>query len=54
MGFWIGVLAGAFGGLVGLGGGVVMVPLLTGWLGFHQRLAQGTSLIALAFTGMAS
>jgi hypothetical protein len=53
MNFGIGILAGALGALVGLGGGVVMIPMLTGWLGFSQHRAQGTSLLALMFTGLA-
>jgi uncharacterized membrane protein YfcA len=53
MSFGIGILAGALGALVGLGGGVVMIPLLTGWLGFSQHQAQGPSLLALMFTGLA-
>jgi uncharacterized membrane protein YfcA len=47
----IGLLAGVFGGLVGLGGGVVMVPLLAWWLGVSQHKAHGMSLFALIFTG---
>ena len=49
----IGVTAGAFGGLVGLGGGVVMVPLMVGYAKLQQRQAHGTSLVALVFTGIA-
>lgn len=43
----IGVIAGVLSGLVGVGGGVVMVPLLVFLLGFNQHQAQGTSLAAL-------
>lgn len=49
----IGAAAGFFGGLVGLGGGIVMIPLLTRVAGFSQRRAHGTSLAALIFTGIA-
>ncbi|TFU27106.1 sulfite exporter TauE/SafE family protein [Thermus tengchongensis] len=52
MGFLIGVLGGAFGGLVGLGGGVVMVPLMVGLLKLSQHKAHGTSLVAVFFTGL--
>ena len=43
----IGVLAGILSGLVGVGGGVVMVPMLILLLGFNQHQAQGTSLAVL-------
>lgn len=43
----IGVLAGILSGLVGVGGGIVMVPLLVLLLGFNQHQAQGTSLAVL-------
>lgn len=49
----IGAAAGFFGGLVGLGGGIVLVPLLTGIAGLSQHRAHGTSLAALVFTGAA-
>jgi uncharacterized membrane protein YfcA len=44
----IGTLAGLFSGLFGVGGGVVIVPLLVLWLDFGERLATGTSLAAIA------
>ncbi len=43
----IGILAGAFSGLFGVGGGLVMVPLLLLWLGFGERVATATSLCAI-------
>lgn len=43
----IGTLAGLFSGLFGVGGGVVMVPLLVLWLGYGLREATGTSLAAI-------
>ncbi len=49
----IGLAAGFFGGLVGLGGGIILVPMLVGTAGFSQRRAHGTSLAALVFTGIA-
>jgi uncharacterized protein len=49
----IGVTAGLFGGLVGLGGGVVMIPLMVRVTGLRQHQAHGTSLVALVFTGIA-
>lgn len=47
-GFGVGLL----GGMVGIGGGVVLVPLLVFGFGFSQHLAQGTSLAALVPTSM--
>lgn len=40
----IGVAAGILGGLVGVGGGLVIVPGLVFFLGMSQHSAQGTSL----------
>ena len=44
----IGFLAGMLSGMFGVGGGVVMVPLLLFLLGYTQHQAQGTSLAVLA------
>ncbi len=44
----IGLIAGIFSGVLGIGGGLVMVPLLAFALGFNQFQAQGTSLAVLA------
>lgn len=52
MSFLIGLLSGVFGGLVGLGGGVVMIPLMVKFFRFNQHQAHGTSLAALVFTGL--
>jgi uncharacterized membrane protein YfcA len=43
----IGTAAGAFSGLLGVGGGSVMVPLLIIWLAFGEREATGTSMMAI-------
>jgi len=40
----IGLVAGALSGLVGVGGGIVVVPALIYFLSFSQQQAQGTSL----------
>lgn len=40
----VGVAAGILGGLVGVGGGIIIVPALVYLLGFSQKTAQGTSL----------
>src|SRR5688572_32561097 len=40
----IGLAAGILGGLVGVGGGIIIVPALVYFLSFSQKAAQGTSL----------
>ncbi|MDD2964637.1 MAG: sulfite exporter TauE/SafE family protein [Bacteroidales bacterium] len=40
----IGLIAGIFSGMVGLGGGIVIIPALIYLLGVDQHTAQGTSL----------
>ncbi|MCJ7840475.1 sulfite exporter TauE/SafE family protein [Lederbergia sp. NSJ-179] len=54
-----GLLAGTIGSLVGLGGGIVIVPLLLGLgavsiLPMSPQIAVGTSMITVVFTGLAS
>ena len=44
----IGLLGGILSGFMGVGGGVVMIPLMILLLGFNQHEAQGTSLAVLA------
>jgi uncharacterized membrane protein YfcA len=44
----IGLLAGFVSGLLGIGGGLVMVPLMAGVLGMPLKRALGTSLLAIA------
>ena len=43
----IGLGAGVLSGLVGVGGGIVMVPALVFFLSYSQHQAQGTSLAVL-------
>lgn len=43
----IGLIAGFASGYVGVGGGFVMVPLMTAWLGIPMKRTSGTSLIAI-------
>jgi uncharacterized protein len=50
----IGTAAGVFSGLFGVGGGVVIVPLLVLWLGYGEREATGTSLLAIVFMASAA
>jgi uncharacterized membrane protein YfcA len=45
--FIIGAAAGVASGLFGIGGGVIIVPLLIYWAGFNQHKATGTSLAVL-------
>jgi uncharacterized membrane protein YfcA len=42
-----GIAAGMLSGLVGIGGGLVIVPALVYFLGFSQHTAQGTSLMMI-------
>jgi uncharacterized protein len=43
----IGFAAGILSGLVGVGGGIIVIPALIYFLGFSQQQAQGTSLAFL-------
>ena len=42
-----GFLMGLCSSLLGVGGGIVVVPLLVTFFGFSQQLAQGTSLVVI-------
>ena len=46
----VGVVAGAYAGLLGVGGGVVMVPAMVLLLDQTQHVAEGTSLLAIVGT----
>lgn len=48
----IGLVAGFFAGLAGIGGGVVIVPATVLLLGQEQHEAQGTSLVAIVLTAI--
>lgn len=52
MSFLIGFLGGLFGGLLGIGGGIVMIPLMVVFLKVRQHSAHGTSLAVMVFIGM--
>jgi uncharacterized membrane protein YfcA len=39
-----GVLAGLVSGTLGVGGGIIIIPMMTFFLGLSQHQAQGTSL----------
>jgi len=43
----LGFVAGALSGLIGIGGGVIIVPALVFLFGFSQHQAQGTTLALL-------
>lgn len=49
----IGLAAGFFSALFGVGGGIVIVPLLILLLGYEPRLATGTSLAAIGVIALA-
>jgi uncharacterized membrane protein YfcA len=48
----IGLAAGFFGALFGVGGGIVMVPLLIAIAGFRARPAMATSLAAIGLIAL--
>ena len=52
--FLLALGAGAFGALLGLGGGVILVPLLTLWLGVDIHYAIGASILAVIATSSGS
>ena len=45
-----GLLAGALGGFLGIGGGVVLMPLLRFFVGLSPAYAAGTCILAVFFT----
>jgi len=45
--FIIGIIAGFFSGLIGIGGGIIIVPALVYFLGLTQHQSQGTSLLMM-------
>ena len=49
-----GAAAGLAGGLFGVGGGIVLVPMLTGLFRLTQHQAHGTSLVIVGATALAS
>jgi uncharacterized membrane protein YfcA len=42
-----GLAMGLLSALLGIGGGIIVVPLLVTFFGFSQQLAQGTSLVVM-------
>jgi len=49
----VGLFAGALSGLLGVGGGLIMVPAVVFFLGLDQKLAQGISLLVIIPVAMA-
>jgi hypothetical protein len=47
-----GVLAGSVGGLLGIGGGIILMPLLRFPVGLSPAYAAGTCVLAVAFTSL--
>ncbi|EPL04293.1 hypothetical protein CF161_26609 [Pseudomonas sp. CF161] len=41
----LGVALGTMGGLFGIGGGLIAIPVLGVWFGLDQQIAQGTALV---------
>jgi uncharacterized protein len=50
----IGLFGGAFGGLLGVGGGTLFVPAMVLILGEDQHVAQGVSLIVIVPTAISA
>jgi uncharacterized protein len=50
--FLVGIFIGTLSGLVGVGGGVVMVPLMVLGMGLTTKQAVSTSLAVVMFTGI--
>lgn len=51
--FITGITAGILSGLLGVGGGIVMVPMMVFGLGLDQHIAQGISLVVIIPTALA-
>lgn len=50
--FGLGLFGGVLSGLLGIGGGVVMVPLMVLVLGMAQHIAQGVSMLVIIPTAL--
>lgn len=50
----LGVFAGFLGGLLGVGGGIIVVPILVLVFNLDTRLAVGTSLVMVIFTALSA
>ena len=47
-----GFFTGFGGGLASLGGGTLLIPMLTDWLGMSQHEARGTAMVVAGFTAV--
>lgn len=54
IGLLIGLVGGAFGGLLGIGGGTLFVPAMVLILGTDQHVAQGVSLVVIIPTALSA
>lgn len=50
----VGIAGGSSMGLLGIGGGLVATPILTGWFGLRQTVAQSFSLALVAPSSVAA
>lgn len=50
----LGLIVGILSGLLGIGGGVILVPLMVFFLGIEQHLAQGISMVVIIPTSIAA
>ncbi len=50
----MGLAAGVFSGLLGVGGGVLIIPALIAFLAYPPKVAMATSLGAIVFTAVAA
>ncbi len=48
-----GLVVGVASGVIGIGGGILLVPIMVLGFGYGQHLAQGTSLFAVIPTSLA-
>ena len=48
----VGVVAGVFGGLIGVGGSTIILPVMYFALGFSEPVAIGTGLFVVIFTSL--
>ena len=48
----IGVMAGSLSGFLGVGGGIVMVPAFTNWVGLPLKRAIATSLVCVGLVSI--